>query len=109
MSPDINSLVDDGAHGNDLASYTTPGYAKNGVLRNEAYTIPDVVLNSPCTRKIRVISIGTGLSGIMNAYHIQKHCENVELALYEKNPDIGGTWLENRYPGRPMSTLKQSI
>ena len=35
----------------------------------------------------------------MNAYHIQKFCENVEHVIYEKNQDIGGTWLENRYPG----------
>lgn len=30
------------------------------------------------------------------AYQIQKHCENVEHVIYEKNEDIGGTWLENR-------------
>jgi hypothetical protein len=24
---------------------------------------------------------------------------SVEHVIYEKNPDIGGTWLENRYPG----------
>ena len=35
----------------------------------------------------------------MNAYLIQKHIENVEHVIYEKNDDIGGTWLENRYPG----------
>ena len=35
----------------------------------------------------------------MNAYHIQKHLTNVEHVIYEKNHDIGGTWLENRYPG----------
>ncbi|KAJ4229257.1 hypothetical protein NW757_014067 [Fusarium falciforme] len=23
----------------------------------------------------------------------------IDLAIYEKNPDVGGTWLENRYPG----------
>lgn len=34
------------------------------------------------------------------AYQIQKHCENVEHVIYEKNGDIGGTWLENRYPGQ---------
>jgi len=33
------------------------------------------------------------------AYQIQKLCENVEHVIYEKNADIGGTWLENRYPG----------
>ena len=25
--------------------------------------------------------------------------DSVEHVIYEKNPDIGGTWLENRYPG----------
>jgi hypothetical protein len=33
------------------------------------------------------------------AYQIQKNCENVEHVIYEKNAEIGGTWLENRYPG----------
>jgi cation diffusion facilitator CzcD-associated flavoprotein CzcO len=45
------------------------------------------------------LTIGAGLSGIQLAYQIQKHCENVEHVIYEKNEDIGGTWLENRYPG----------
>jgi cation diffusion facilitator CzcD-associated flavoprotein CzcO len=34
------------------------------------------------------------------AYQIQKNCENVEHVIYEKNAEIGGTWLENRYPGK---------
>lgn len=33
------------------------------------------------------------------AYKIQKSCENVELVMYDKNADLGGTWFENRYPG----------
>lgn len=59
----------------------------------------DIVLHGPYTRKIRVLSIGGGVTGILNAYNIQKHLENVEHVIYEKNADIGGTWLENRYPG----------
>lgn len=39
------------------------------------------------------------------AYQIQKHCENVELVIYEKNADLGGTWLENRYPGKYVTNL----
>jgi hydroxyversicolorone monooxygenase len=89
MAPDIDSL----------SSYKTDGYADNGVPRSPSYQIPDIVLNSPATRKIRVLSIGAGVSGVMNAYEIQKHCENVEHVIYEKNDNIGGTWLENRYPG----------
>jgi hydroxyversicolorone monooxygenase len=35
-----------------------------------------------------VLSIGAGVTGIMNAYHIQKMLENVEHVIYEKNADI---------------------
>ncbi|KAF4813149.1 FAD-binding monooxygenase moxY [Colletotrichum siamense] len=62
------------------------------------YQIPDVVLNSP-NQKIKVITIGAGISGILMSYLIQKHGENIQHVVYEKNGDIGGTWLENRYPG----------
>ena len=88
MAPDIDSLL----------SFETDGYASNNVPRNPDYQIPDVVLHAP-TRKIKVISIGAGVSGIMNAHFIQKLTENVEHVIYEKNADLGGTWLENRYPG----------
>lgn len=53
----------------------------------------------PGTRKVKVITVGAGFSGIMMAYKIQKYTKNVDLKIYEKNADIGGTWLENRYPG----------
>ncbi|OQE13287.1 hypothetical protein PENFLA_c051G04100 [Penicillium flavigenum] len=50
-------------------------------------------------RKMRVIVVGAGASGIYMAYKL-KHCfTDVVLDIYEKNADIGGTWLENRYPG----------
>lgn len=89
MAPDLNSL----------ASFQTDGYANNGVPRDPKYEIPDIVMHAPTVRKIRVLSIGAGVTGIMNAYYIQKELENVEHVIYEKNADIGGTWLENRYPG----------
>lgn len=59
------------------------------------YQIPDVVLNSP-NQKIKVITIGAGISGILMSYLIQKHGENIQHVVYEKNGDIGGTWLEVR-------------
>lgn len=90
MAPDLNAIsqhfVKDGKW-----DYSTPGSA--------GYDIPNIVLNDPKTRKVKAITIGAGFSGIMLAYRIQKECENVEFKIYEKNEDIGGTWLENRYPG----------
>src|ERR1700733_11075765 len=80
MAPDLNSLF----------NYSTDGYKTDGVARDARYEIPDVVLNSPTSRKIRVLSIGAGVTGIMNAYYIQKLAENVEHVIYEKNEDIGG-------------------
>ncbi|KIX97341.1 uncharacterized protein Z520_06793 [Fonsecaea multimorphosa CBS 102226] len=51
------------------------------------------------TRKFRVIHIGAGASGITFSKFLEDRCPGVELQIYEKNKDIGGTWLENRYPG----------
>lgn len=53
---------------------------------------PDAVADDPKNRKLRVLTIGGGVSGILMAYQIQKLCENVDHVVYEKNADIGGTW-----------------
>ncbi|KAF2999664.1 hypothetical protein E8E13_000900 [Curvularia kusanoi] len=37
--------------------------------------------------------------GDIGAIQFQKKVQNLELVIYEKNPDVGGTWYENRYPG----------
>jgi hypothetical protein len=50
MAPDINALAEWAG---------TDGYANNQVPRNP-YTIPDIVLHGPYTRKIKVLSIGAG-------------------------------------------------
>ncbi|KAK0646766.1 flavin-binding monooxygenase [Cercophora newfieldiana] len=59
-----------------------------------------VVKNQPINtaRPIRVIVIGAGISGIAFAYKA-KSLSNFSYTIYEKNPDIGGTWYESRYPG----------
>ncbi|KAJ5210155.1 hypothetical protein N7491_009963 [Penicillium cf. griseofulvum] len=49
-------------------------------------------------KPIKIIVIGAGISGIAFAYKI-KSLENVDFVIYEKNSDVGGTWLESRYPG----------
>jgi cation diffusion facilitator CzcD-associated flavoprotein CzcO len=46
-----------------------------------------------------MICVGAGAAGLQIAYKAERLLENVELQIYEKNHDIGGTWLENRYPG----------
>lgn len=50
-------------------------------------------------RKIRIVTIGAGASGLNVARTLRKKLTNYEHIIYEKNPKVGGTWYENRYPG----------
>jgi len=50
-------------------------------------------------RPIRVVVIGAGISGILASIRFPQRIPNIELQVYEKNDDVGGTWYENRYPG----------
>ncbi|PVH71630.1 steroid monooxygenase [Cadophora sp. DSE1049] len=61
------------------------------------YVIRDVPMGTK--RKLKVIFMGMGCSGINFAYHLFKRMDKVELTVYEKNNAVGGTWFENRYPG----------
>ena len=45
----------------------------------------------------RVVIIGAGMSGLLAAHRLQQ--AGVEFVILEKNDDVGGTWLENSYPG----------
>jgi hypothetical protein len=52
-------------------------------------------------RKLRVLCVGAGASGLCLAYKMERMLEpgSWELTLYDKNPQFGGTWYENTYPG----------
>lgn len=60
-------------------------------------------------RPLKIICAGAGASGLLFAYKLQRSFENFELILYEKNEDIGGTWLENKYPGYRILLLMLSF
>ncbi len=46
---------------------------------------------------MHAIVIGAGMSGIAAAIRLQQH--GIPFTILEKNADVGGTWLENTYPG----------
>lgn len=50
-------------------------------------------------RRMRIVVIGAGYSGIYMGIRIPEWLRNVDLTIYDKNDGIGGTWWENRYPG----------
>lgn len=54
-------------------------------------------------RKLRIVTIGAGFSGLLMAHKIQHRFpelhEFVDHTIYEARSDVGGTWLINNYPG----------
>jgi len=46
---------------------------------------------------MRVIVVGAGMSGLLAAIRLQQ--AGVSFTVVEKDSDVGGTWLENVYPG----------
>jgi hypothetical protein len=62
------------------------------------FTLKDEPIENLRPLKVRVI--GCGYSGIYLGIRIPQRLRHVDLQIYEKNEGIGGTWWENRYPGR---------
>ncbi|MGA3004066.1 MAG: NAD(P)/FAD-dependent oxidoreductase [Acetobacteraceae bacterium] len=50
----------------------------------------------------RVVIIGAGVSGLGMAIKLQE--AGIPFVIYEKNKTVGGTWLENSYPGCGVDT-----
>lgn len=85
-----------------------PRYDSHGwLVENErGYKILDEHVGS--RRKLRVVHIGAGASGICFSKFLQDKLENVDLQIYDKNADVGGTWLENRQ-GFPQPKVPTAI
>ncbi len=49
-----------------------------------------------------VVVIGAGLGGVNAALQLKR--AGIPFTVIEKNPDVGGTWYENRYPGCRVDT-----
>jgi hypothetical protein len=95
--PNITSTVANGQNtSGELPLHERP-VVYNWKTTNEAgYTIDETP--SGTGRPLRVICVGAGASGINLAKFVQDRLKDVHLKIYEKNDDVGGTWLENRYP-----------
>ncbi|KAJ4295458.1 hypothetical protein N0V90_007470 [Kalmusia sp. IMI 367209] len=50
-------------------------------------------------RRLRVVVVGAGISGIIAGVFLPVKVPNIDLVIYERNDDIGGTWHTNIYPG----------
>lgn len=63
------------------------------------YRVVDQYHSRP--RKMRVACVGAGATGLCLAYKMERMLVpgSWELTLFDKNPQFGGTWYENTYPG----------
>ena len=70
-----------------------------GILRRIIHLFfPTTKFNEECDKTHDIAIIGAGLSGIATAVNLQKRGFN-NFKIFEKNPEVGGTWYENTYPG----------
>lgn len=75
-----------------------------GLLAEELGVTDRDVVPDPATMTtpVAVLIIGSGLSGLCAAVKLKK--AGIDFSIVEKNPDVGGTWLENTYPGCGVDT-----
>ncbi|KAJ5887739.1 hypothetical protein N7495_007780 [Penicillium taxi] len=80
----------------------SPTSDKELIVDDIVVTNPDSIVEDRSideARPLRIVVIGAGISGILACIRFTQRIPNVDIVLYEKNPDIGGTWFENKYPG----------
>ena len=53
-----------------------------------------------------VVIVGAGMSGILAAHRLRQ--AGIAFTVVEKNAEVGGTWLENTYPGCRVDTPNHS-
>ncbi|CAP97906.1 Pc22g06180 [Penicillium rubens Wisconsin 54-1255] len=59
----------------------------------------DLIPSAFVARPLKIVVIGAGISGIQFAHDATTSLSGVDLEIYDRNPSLGGTWYENRYPG----------
>ncbi|HVW67962.1 MAG TPA: NAD(P)/FAD-dependent oxidoreductase [Steroidobacteraceae bacterium] len=55
--------------------------------------------------ELNTLVIGAGMSGLLAAIRLQQ--AGIAFQVLEKNADVGGTWLENTYPGCRVDSNNQ--
>ena len=106
MAPSSEEVAKNGTY---EAPNVVNGVHTNGLYdtnRSNSSSSHDIPLNDNYAftpRKLRVVTIGAGFSGLLIAHKFQHRFpemqEYVEHTIFERNNNLGGTWLVNTYPG----------
>ncbi|GAA5174613.1 NAD(P)/FAD-dependent oxidoreductase [Pseudonocardia eucalypti] len=82
--------------GNSLPAGIGPLLAEELGVASRDVEFPDVPAD------LRVLVVGAGFAGLCAGIKLRK--AGVAFTIVDKNPDVGGTWLENTYPGCGVDT-----
>lgn len=74
------------------------GYGKNG--GDPDWTLAEIAPHR--ADQFSAIVVGAGAHGVQAAYRLKQ--AGIPVTVFEKNPDVGGTWYENSYPGCRLDT-----
>ena len=53
-------------------------------------------------RRLAAVVVGAGMSGLAAAHRLRQ--AGIDVTVIERNPDVGGVWFENGYPGCRLDT-----
>lgn len=106
MAPSIDDNVTNGINvaTNGVNGAHLNGSAQpNGSASTNEHDIPMSEDYAFKPRKLRVVTIGAGFSGLMIAHKFQHRFpemqEYIDHTIFERHSGMGGTWLVNTYPG----------
>lgn len=100
-----NDTIDGITNGIDKVSVKTPDPAAHAGIARHLESASTVLKPLPAytPRKLRVVTIGAGYSGLTLAHKFQhQHSDLSDIVnhtIYEARSELGGTWLVNTYPG----------
>lgn len=57
---------------------------------DDEYEVQDLYHSQP-QKPMRIICVGSGISGLCLAFKLSQRMEWFDLTIYEKNKDVGGT------------------
>jgi 4-hydroxyacetophenone monooxygenase len=77
----------------EYGGFTAAQLGQVKFLDHEPYDLP---------ADFRVLIIGAGVSGLCAAINLQM--AGIPFTVVERNPTVGGVWLENKYPGAGVDT-----
>lgn len=86
-----DTSIDDGAANAERDGHGVPTHDASG------YTIREQPMGTK--RRLKVVLMGAGASTLHFLKAVDEQMSDLDVVVYEKNHDVGGTWLENRYPG----------